>query len=57
MSDLVCATCGATASYADASIADSLRTCPGEDRDTTSTARHTAVGAVQDGGKHDWQEA
>jgi len=35
MCDLECVACGRTASYADASIADSLRSCPGDDRDDT----------------------
>jgi len=52
MSDLKCIKCGTKKSYADASIADSLRTC-GE----TETIRHTAVGPVQDGEKHEWVEA
>jgi len=57
MSDLVCAACGATASYADAAIADSLRTCAGDEDADTDVVRHTAVGPVHDGGKHDWEEA
>lgn len=51
MTDLECTKCGATASYADANIADSLRTCGGD-----NVVRHTAVGAVQDGEKHNWRE-
>lgn len=51
MSDLVCTECGATASYADASISDSLRSCGGD-----RTVRDTAVGPVQNGSEHEWVE-
>ena len=53
MSDLVCTECGETATYADASIKDSLRTC-GSDLETEE---HTATGPVQSGSKHTWVEA
>jgi hypothetical protein len=51
MSDLKCTQCGIERSYADASIADSLRTCG-----DTETVRHTAIGPKHDGSKHDWTE-
>lgn len=58
MADLRCRKCGSTASYADANIADSLRTCPGdEDADLPPVTRHTAVGAVRAGDEHAWVEA
>lgn len=57
MSDLRCRACGAEGSYADSAIADSLRTCPGEqDADLPRVTQHTAVGAVRAGQKHDWVE-
>jgi predicted nucleic acid-binding Zn-ribbon protein len=52
MSDLKCVKCGAKKSFADASIADSLSTCG-----SNKVLRHTAIGPVQDGEKHEWVEA
>jgi hypothetical protein len=51
MADLKCQKCGVEKGYADANIADSLRTCGGD-----RTVRHTAAGPVQNGTEHDWAE-
>ena len=51
MADLRCADCGTTASYADAALEDRLRTCGGD-----HVVKHTALGPVYNGGKHDWIE-
>lgn len=50
--DLKCTKCGATASYADASIADLRRTC-GVDRAETRPNDRGSFG----GEKHNWVEA
>ena len=53
MADLRCRKCGATASYADANIADLRRTCGAELTPDNTTERGTAAG----GDKHDWVDA
>lgn len=54
MSDLRCRRCGATASYADAQIADLNRTCEDtrEFRAQDGTMRESTFAA-----EHDWTEA
>jgi len=50
MSKLKCRKCGEESGFADANIADNLRTCGGE-----NVKKHTAVGRVMDGTEHDWK--
>lgn len=62
--DLRCTQCGKTAGYADAVIADNLRTCPGEDGNGPAEPTHETVirGGTEtytmhrQGVKHDWVE-
>lgn len=57
MSDLKCTECGREASYADASIADSYRTCGGNDRAVeVEDDRGYVRFDYGPGGRHDWIE-
>jgi len=52
MSDLICQECGATATYADANIADIRKTCGANLEPGNTSKSGTAIG----GKKHQWIE-
>jgi len=55
MSDLRCTRCGEKASYADASIADSKRTCGSDDRPIAVEKSDGSIGYTWDGQTHNWE--
>lgn len=55
MSDLKCTKCGMEASFADATIADRVKSCGSDDTLSEITAGDGSVKYVYEGQKHDWK--